>query len=62
MIRGGVKGSRIRDKTYKFDGDKIKYKFEYEGKGKSSQPDKLRKQNFFLLIYLYKKYFQRHYS
>ena len=39
MIRG-VKGSNIEDKTFKFDGYKLKHKLEYQGKGKSSQPDK----------------------
>ena len=35
MIRG-VKGSKIVDKTFKFDGDKIKHKLEYQGKGKTA--------------------------
>ena len=39
MIRG-IKGSKIIDTTFKFDGDKIKNKLEYQGKGKSNQPDK----------------------
>mgnify|MGYP001396515531 CR=1 FL=1 len=33
MIRG-VKGSKIVNKTFKFDGDKLKNKLEYQGKGK----------------------------
>ena len=37
MIRG-IKGSKIVDKTFKFDGEKIKNKLEYQGKGKA--PDK----------------------
>jgi len=39
MIQG-VKGSKIIDKTFKFDGEKIKNKLVYQGRGKSSQPDK----------------------
>ena len=39
MIRG-VKGSKIIEKTFKFDGDKIRNKLGYQGKGKSNQPDK----------------------
>ena len=42
MIRG-VKGSKIIDKTFKFDGDKIKNKLEYQGKGKV--PDKRYDEN-----------------
>ena len=44
MIRG-VKGSKIVEKTFKFDGDKIKHKLEYQGKGKSNQPDKRFDEN-----------------
>lgn len=44
MIRG-VKGSKITDKTFKFDGDKIKNKLVYQGKGKSNQPDKRFDEN-----------------
>ncbi len=39
MIRG-IKDSKITEKTFKFDGDKIKSKLEYQGKGKFNQPDK----------------------
>jgi len=39
MIQG-VKGSKIIDKTFKFDGEKIRNKLVYQGRGKSSQPDK----------------------
>ena len=39
MIRG-IKGSKIVETTFKFDGDKIKNKLVYQGKGKSNQPDK----------------------
>ena len=39
MIRG-VKGSKIIERSFKFDGDKIKNKLVYQGRGKSSQPDK----------------------
>ena len=35
MIRG-IKGSKIVDKTFKFDGEKIKNKLEYQGKGKTA--------------------------
>jgi hypothetical protein len=35
MIRG-VKGSKIVETTFKFDGDKIKHKLEYRGKEKVS--------------------------
>ena len=44
MIRG-IKGSKIVDTTFKFDGDKIKNKLEYQGKGKSNQPDKRYDEN-----------------
>ena len=39
MIRG-VKGSgvKITARSFKFDGDKLKYKLNYQGKGKA--PDK----------------------
>ena len=39
MIRG-VKGSKIVETTFKFDGNKIKNKLEYQGRGNSNQPDK----------------------
>ncbi len=42
MIRG-VKGSKIVNKTFKFDGDKLKNKLEYQGKGKV--PDKRYDEN-----------------
>ena len=42
MIRG-IKGSKIVDTTFKFDGDKIKNKLEYQGKGKV--PDKRYDEN-----------------
>jgi len=39
MIRG-IKGSgvKITARSFKFDGDKLKYKLNYQGKGKA--PDK----------------------
>ena len=37
MIRG-VKGSKIKERSFKFDGDKIKHKLDYQGNGKA--PDK----------------------
>ena len=42
MIRG-VKGSKIIETTFKFDGDKIKHKLEYRGNGKA--PDKRYDEN-----------------
>jgi len=44
MIQG-VKGSKIVETTFKFDGDKLKNKLEYQGKGKSNQPDKRYDEN-----------------
>ena len=42
MIRG-VKGSKIINKTFKFDGDKLKNKLEYQGNGKT--PDRRYDEN-----------------
>jgi len=39
MIKG-IKQNKIAERTFKFDGDKIKNKLVYMGKGASSQPDK----------------------
>ena len=52
MIRG-VKGSKIVERSFKFDGDKIKHKLEYQGNG--TAPDKRFDLNCEgLCLFLYK--------